>query len=190
MSFLATNEVLCNCTIFVRRSHGSLCDLPDMRSCLKILWTLHMFHMHITDYCKLDSQKVDKNFSTKFSTLNFLHIIFISWFFFFLAGKADREGGKPMEIKVRKLDINGFVAKPDWVGTNEFIPPCVFYSHSRPLPETGNGTASSVETKGVCFLLTDNVCETNIAFAMLKIRSNRYRFCLLISSHQWKRKWL
>ncbi|GMN65902.1 hypothetical protein TIFTF001_034967 [Ficus carica] len=62
--------------------------------------------------------------------------------------KADREGGKPMEMKVRKLDINGFVAKPDWVGTNEFISPCLFYSHSRPLPGTGNGAASSVETKG------------------------------------------
>ncbi|XP_024032004.1 protochlorophyllide-dependent translocon component 52, chloroplastic [Morus notabilis] len=61
--------------------------------------------------------------------------------------KADREGGRPMDMRVEKLDKYGFIAKPDWVGTNEFISPCVFYSHSRPLPDQGNEAASSAGTK-------------------------------------------
>ncbi|KAL2487496.1 Protochlorophyllide-dependent translocon component 52 [Forsythia ovata] len=39
---------------------------------------------------------------------------------------ADREGGKPLEISLQKLDINGFTAKS--TGNSIFIPPCLYYS--------------------------------------------------------------
>ncbi|KAL2470024.1 Protochlorophyllide-dependent translocon component 52 [Abeliophyllum distichum] len=39
---------------------------------------------------------------------------------------ADREGGKPLEISLQKLDINGFIAKS--TGNSKFIPPCLYYS--------------------------------------------------------------
>ncbi|KAL8170942.1 hypothetical protein V2J09_022746 [Rumex salicifolius] len=40
---------------------------------------------------------------------------------------ADREGGKPMEMSVQTLDINGFDAKQER-GMSKFIPPCIFYA--------------------------------------------------------------
>ena len=59
--------------------------------------------------------------------------------------KADREGGRPLEMKIEKLDQSGFIGKQEW-GTYKFIPPCVFYQS--PLEKT-NGSASSAETKKV-----------------------------------------
>ncbi|KAM7497513.1 hypothetical protein LguiA_021927 [Lonicera macranthoides] len=42
--------------------------------------------------------------------------------------KADREGGRPLDITIENLDINGFTSKSEFgVGGNIFIPPCVFY---------------------------------------------------------------
>ncbi|PON98088.1 Pheophorbide a oxygenase [Trema orientale] len=61
--------------------------------------------------------------------------------------KVDREGGRPMDMRVNKLDENGFFAKQDWEGNSEFIAPCVFYGHSAALPDKGNGAASSAGTK-------------------------------------------
>ncbi|XP_022875574.1 protochlorophyllide-dependent translocon component 52, chloroplastic [Olea europaea var. sylvestris] len=40
--------------------------------------------------------------------------------------KADREGGKPLEMTIEKLDINGFTSKQLLVNSY-FIPPCMFY---------------------------------------------------------------
>ncbi|KAE8673635.1 Protochlorophyllide-dependent translocon component 52 [Hibiscus syriacus] len=42
--------------------------------------------------------------------------------------RVDREGGRPYEMQVKKLDINGFTGKQD--GTNSFfIAPCIFHSY-------------------------------------------------------------
>ncbi|KAL3529771.1 hypothetical protein ACH5RR_009093 [Cinchona calisaya] len=41
--------------------------------------------------------------------------------------RADREGGRPLDLSVKTLDKNGFSAKSP-TGCNTFIPPCVFYS--------------------------------------------------------------
>ncbi|KAJ9697727.1 hypothetical protein PVL29_007040 [Vitis rotundifolia] len=60
--------------------------------------------------------------------------------------KADREGGRPLEMKIQKLDRSGFIGKQEW-GTSKFIPPCVFYLSSDLLIDKTNGSASSVETK-------------------------------------------
>ncbi|OWM69273.1 hypothetical protein CDL15_Pgr025460 [Punica granatum] len=58
--------------------------------------------------------------------------------------KVDREGGRPLELSIKKLDINGFVAKQEW-GTSRFLPPCIFYANSDPFIDPGNGSASSAE---------------------------------------------
>ncbi|KAM1340986.1 hypothetical protein ACFX2F_005492 [Malus domestica] len=62
--------------------------------------------------------------------------------------KADREGGRPLDLRVEKLDINGFIAKQEW-GWSKFLPPCVFYGTPLDPLEQGNGAASSAETKKV-----------------------------------------
>ncbi|XP_027347892.1 protochlorophyllide-dependent translocon component 52, chloroplastic [Abrus precatorius] len=55
--------------------------------------------------------------------------------------KADREGGRPLELIVERLDINGFTANQGW-SKSKFMPPCIFYAYSNPdLP------ASSAETQ-------------------------------------------
>ncbi|MBA0708412.1 hypothetical protein Golax_023540, partial [Gossypium laxum] len=40
--------------------------------------------------------------------------------------KVDREGGRPLDMKVKKLDINGFLEQ-DW-GSSNFIAPCIFHA--------------------------------------------------------------
>ncbi|KAG4185928.1 hypothetical protein ERO13_A08G011000v2 [Gossypium hirsutum] len=40
--------------------------------------------------------------------------------------KVDREGGIPLDMKVKKLDINGFVEQ-EW-GNSNFIAPCIFHA--------------------------------------------------------------
>ncbi|GMH00100.1 hypothetical protein Nepgr_001939 [Nepenthes gracilis] len=59
--------------------------------------------------------------------------------------KADREGGRPLEINVQTMDINGFVAKQEW-GISKFIPPCVFYAFPNPMVDEGNGSLSSASS--------------------------------------------
>ncbi|CAA0841600.1 Protochlorophyllide-dependent translocon component 52- chloroplastic [Striga hermonthica] len=57
--------------------------------------------------------------------------------------KADREGGRPLEISVKKLDINGFTAKQIF-GENYFIPPCLYYGYFSPGGgQTTNKTSST-----------------------------------------------
>ncbi|KAK4371620.1 hypothetical protein RND71_011095 [Anisodus tanguticus] len=40
---------------------------------------------------------------------------------------ADREGGRPLDITVTKLDVNGITANQG-PGRNTFVPPCMYYS--------------------------------------------------------------
>ncbi|PPD81775.1 hypothetical protein GOBAR_DD21292 [Gossypium barbadense] len=40
--------------------------------------------------------------------------------------KVDREGGRPLDMKVKKLDINGFVEQ-EW-GNSNFIAPCIIHT--------------------------------------------------------------
>nr|XP_023878622.1 protochlorophyllide-dependent translocon component 52, chloroplastic isoform X1 [Quercus suber]XP_023878623.1 protochlorophyllide-dependent translocon component 52, chloroplastic isoform X2 [Quercus suber] len=59
--------------------------------------------------------------------------------------KADREGGRPLELMIEKLDINGFKADQGW-SNSKFLPPCVFYAYTKPMDQA-NGSESSVGTK-------------------------------------------
>ncbi|KAL8154461.1 hypothetical protein AgCh_000001 [Apium graveolens] len=43
--------------------------------------------------------------------------------------KVDREGGRPLEISIKNLDINGFTAKQESGGFN-FIAPCIFHGYA------------------------------------------------------------
>ncbi|GMI74281.1 PROTOCHLOROPHYLLIDE-DEPENDENT TRANSLOCON COMPONENT, 52 KDA, ACD1-like [Hibiscus trionum] len=64
--------------------------------------------------------------------------------------KVDREGGRPLEMRVKKLDINGFAAKQDW-GSSNFFAPCIFHAYADADADTdtdseadeGNGSATS-----------------------------------------------
>ncbi|EEF28992.1 protochlorophyllide-dependent translocon component 52, chloroplastic [Ricinus communis] len=60
--------------------------------------------------------------------------------------KVDREGGKPIDMSVKKLDKNGFIGKQE-KGSSKFIAPCIFYAYTDPLVDQGNGAVSSSETK-------------------------------------------
>ncbi|KAK3026382.1 hypothetical protein RJ639_040471 [Escallonia herrerae] len=57
-----------------------------------------------------------------------------------MGAKADREGGRPLEISIEKLDVNGFTAKQEPGGYN-FIAPCIFYGS--PMGSSSNGSAAS-----------------------------------------------
>lgn len=56
--------------------------------------------------------------------------------------KVDREGGRPLDMKVKKLDINGFLGKQDW-GSSNFIAPCIFHAFSDVEVNQENGSAAS-----------------------------------------------
>lgn len=60
--------------------------------------------------------------------------------------KADREGGRPVEMSIKKFDIDGFLAKQEW-GSSKFMPPCIFYAYSERPSDPGNGTAMSDGSK-------------------------------------------
>ncbi|TXG65820.1 hypothetical protein EZV62_007095 [Acer yangbiense] len=61
--------------------------------------------------------------------------------------KADREGGQPLELGVKKLDLNGFVGRQEW-GSVKFIAPCTYcmYADDDPVDVQGNGSAKSTGT--------------------------------------------
>lgn len=57
--------------------------------------------------------------------------------------KADREGGKPIDIVVRDLNINGFISNQD-LGSSQFFAPCVFFtSFSLPSKKTNSNRQDS-----------------------------------------------
>lgn len=62
--------------------------------------------------------------------------------------KADREGGRPVEMSIKKLDVDGFLAKQEW-GSSKFMPPCIFYAYADRALDPGNGTAMSDGSKMV-----------------------------------------
>ncbi|CAK7339117.1 unnamed protein product [Dovyalis caffra] len=55
--------------------------------------------------------------------------------------KADREGGSPVELTVKKLDIDGFVGNQYQFGINKFIAPCISYADSSPVVDQGDDHA-------------------------------------------------
>jgi hypothetical protein len=58
-----------------------------------------------------------------------------------LTVKADREGGRPLDLSIEELDINGFTANQGW-SKSKFMPPSIFYAYTDP-----NKLAPSDETK-------------------------------------------
>ncbi|XP_041992240.1 protochlorophyllide-dependent translocon component 52, chloroplastic-like [Salvia splendens] len=64
--------------------------------------------------------------------------------------KADREGGRPLEINIQRLDVNGFTSK-QMFGENHFIAPNLYYGHFSPGggQSTTNKTPSSDGKKDV-----------------------------------------
>ncbi|TXG65828.1 hypothetical protein EZV62_007103 [Acer yangbiense] len=56
-----------------------------------------------------------------------------------------KEGGKPLQISVKNLDVNGFVGRHGW-GSVKFTAPCIFCMYPDPVDVQGNGSASSTRT--------------------------------------------
>ncbi|KAK2637664.1 hypothetical protein Ddye_025459 [Dipteronia dyeriana] len=52
--------------------------------------------------------------------------------------KVDREGGKPLDIAVEQLDINGFFGKYLW-DSAKFVAPCTYYNYNDPVAFKGLG---------------------------------------------------
>ncbi|XVF69787.1 hypothetical protein PTKIN_Ptkin11bG0109700 [Pterospermum kingtungense] len=53
--------------------------------------------------------------------------------------KIDREGGRPLDMSVNNLDVNGFTGKQEW-GSSIFIAPCIFHAFTDPVVDQGNGS--------------------------------------------------
>ncbi|XVF69788.1 hypothetical protein PTKIN_Ptkin11bG0109800 [Pterospermum kingtungense] len=51
--------------------------------------------------------------------------------------KADREGGRPLDMSVKKLDVNGFTGEQER-GISVFIAPCIFHFSSDLVVDQGN----------------------------------------------------
>jgi phenylpropionate dioxygenase-like ring-hydroxylating dioxygenase large terminal subunit len=79
----------------------------------------------------------------------FVHVVHMIQNKTFPAVKADREGGCPVELSVKKLGIDGFLGDQDQYGTNKFIAPCVSYAYSSPVVDKGEGIVSSDGTEKV-----------------------------------------
>lgn len=68
--------------------------------------------------------------------------------------KADREGGKPIEIFIKDLDAYGFISNQE-LGNSQFFAPCVFYtsfslrSKKRTPKHQDNGALLSAENNAV-----------------------------------------
>lgn len=60
----------------------------------------------------------------------------------FFTEKVDREGGKPLEITVKRLDNEGFFARQEW-GYANFIAPCVYRASTEPLREEDKDSITS-----------------------------------------------
>ncbi|XP_015958185.1 protochlorophyllide-dependent translocon component 52, chloroplastic [Arachis duranensis] len=67
--------------------------------------------------------------------------------------KVDREGGRPLELAIEKLDVNGFLAEQGW-SKSKFMPPCVFYaySHDQPAPSGENQKSSKQKKFSLIFV--------------------------------------
>lgn len=62
--------------------------------------------------------------------------------------KADREGGRPLDISVKKLDVNGFFAKQGLI-TGKFTAPCVYHYTNNPVLDEEIRSVTSAEDKKV-----------------------------------------
>ncbi|XP_061982477.1 protochlorophyllide-dependent translocon component 52, chloroplastic-like [Populus nigra] len=61
--------------------------------------------------------------------------------------KADREGGSPVELSIKKLDIDGFIGNQVQFGINKFIAPCISYADSSPVIDQGDDAIADTEKK-------------------------------------------
>jgi hypothetical protein len=59
--------------------------------------------------------------------------------------KADREGGSPVELSIKKLDIDGFIGNQVQFGINKFIAPCISYADSSPVIDQGDDAIADTE---------------------------------------------
>lgn len=63
-----------------------------------------------------------------------------------LTDKADREGGRPLELSIEEFNVNGFRANQGLLYKSKFMPPCIFYAYH---PDED---ASSAETQVTCLV--------------------------------------
>ncbi|KAJ6810756.1 protochlorophyllide-dependent translocon component 52, chloroplastic [Iris pallida] len=54
--------------------------------------------------------------------------------------RPDREGGRPLDINVETMNVNGYISKQEF-GSSKFIAPCLYYAY--PSLDSNNGSVSS-----------------------------------------------
>ncbi|KAI8573040.1 hypothetical protein RHMOL_Rhmol01G0247900 [Rhododendron molle] len=59
---------------------------------------------------------------------------------------ADREGGRPLDMSIKKSDVNGFIARQE-AAYSRFIAPCIFSAFTSLAADQSNGSESSAGTK-------------------------------------------
>uniref|UniRef100_A0A7N0T8J5 Rieske domain-containing protein n=1 Tax=Kalanchoe fedtschenkoi TaxID=63787 RepID=A0A7N0T8J5_KALFE len=61
--------------------------------------------------------------------------------------KLDREGGRPLNIDIERMDIDGFTSRQQF-GGSKFIPPCVYYAYpNKPSEQTNGSVPKSTDKK-------------------------------------------
>ena len=73
--------------------------------------------------------------------------------YFDFTERADREGGRPLDMSIETLDINGYTADQGW-SDGKFMAPSVYYAYTKPDPP--NVSASSPDAK---VRLTSHIAE-------------------------------
>ena len=67
--------------------------------------------------------------------------------------KADREGGSPVELSIKKLDIDGFIGNQVQFSFNKFIAPCISYADSSPVIDQGDDAIADTEKVRIVYRL-------------------------------------
>ncbi|KAL9661877.1 hypothetical protein QQ045_026705 [Rhodiola kirilowii] len=61
--------------------------------------------------------------------------------------KLDREGGRPLNIEIERLDIDGFTSKQQF-GASKFVPPCIYHAYPmKPSAQTNGSVPTSADKK-------------------------------------------
>ncbi|KZV38352.1 protochlorophyllide-dependent translocon component 52, chloroplastic-like [Dorcoceras hygrometricum] len=109
-------------------------DIPYGSCSICALW----YHENCEDACKISYCTEFFNYLLEFDMAN-NEVLSCTL-------KADREGGRPLEISIEKLDINGFISN-QLFGDNFFVPPCLFYGYFSPGGSPKTTSTSSTGNK-------------------------------------------
>uniref|UniRef100_A0A1J3EHC3 Protochlorophyllide-dependent translocon component 52, chloroplastic n=1 Tax=Noccaea caerulescens TaxID=107243 RepID=A0A1J3EHC3_NOCCA len=88
--------------------------------------------------------------------------------------KVDREGGRPLEITVKRLDSQGFSAKQEW-GYSNFMAPCVYRSSTEPLPGQDNDSLTPATSEDKVKAAASSKRKLSLIFICIPVSPGRSR---------------